>query len=60
MEALLKQRDKTLRTWGGEHPGEDIFEDRRQDIASQMPISVEATLHAMEKEVADRSSDFLI
>jgi len=48
LEALLKQRDETVWAWAEVHPQEDVFEDRKLDITSQMPISVEETLRNIE------------
>lgn len=54
IEALLKQRDETVRTWAAAHPGEDVFEDRALDITSQITISAEETLREVEREISIR------
>ena len=52
IEALLAQRDATIRDWAAAHPGTDVFEDRALDVTSQLPISVEATLKQIEQAIA--------
>jgi hypothetical protein len=42
IEALLQQRDERLRAWQRAHPGVNAYEDRRLEVTSQLPISVEA------------------
>lgn len=44
VEWLLRSRDKVVAQWGEDHPGVDVFEDRRLDIASHLPIHVEAQI----------------
>lgn len=47
--ALLHRRDEIARTWAATHPGSDVYEDRRLELTSWMPVSVEAEtarLHA--------------
>ncbi len=54
IEALLKKRDEIIWAWADAHPGEDVFEDRKLDITSQMDISVEDTLWLVELALAER------
>ena len=54
IEALLKQRDDIIWTWATTHQRDDVFEDRKLDITSQMTISVEDTLLAVELVLATR------
>ena len=54
IEALLKQRDATVWAWAEAHPQEDVFEDRKLDITSQMPMSVQDTLAQVESALADK------
>jgi hypothetical protein len=47
--ALLHRRDEIARTWAATHFGSDVYEDRRLELTSWMPVSVEAEtarLHA--------------
>ena len=37
---LLRQRDTTVAKWRMEHPRDNVFEDRRLEITSQISISV--------------------
>lgn len=53
IEALLKQRDETIWAWAAAHPGEDVFEDRKLDVTSQIEISVDDTLRQVELALAD-------
>ena len=53
IEDLLQQRDERVRAWQREHPEvENVYEDRRLEVTSQMPISVEAQVEALEKALA--------
>ncbi len=56
IEALLKQRDETIWTWAAAHPGEDVFEDRKLDITSQIAVSVEDTLREVEQAVTAKQA----
>ena len=56
IEALLRQRDEAIRAWMAAHPGEDVFEDRKLDITSQMDISVEETLSRIEQAITTKQS----
>lgn len=49
IEALLRQRDLTVRAWSEHHPGEDVFEARVLDITSHTAICVEDTLREIER-----------
>jgi hypothetical protein len=44
IEALMRQRDEVVAAWQREHPGEDVFEDRRLDITGYLPISPSALI----------------
>ena len=44
MEWLLRSRDEVVAQWEKDHPGVDVFEDRRLDIAGYLPIDVEAQI----------------
>jgi hypothetical protein len=53
IEALLQQRDERIRAWQREHPAaENVYEDRRLEVTSQTPISVEAQVEALERRLA--------
>lgn len=45
---LLRDRDAMVTKWRKEHPDEDVFEDRRLDLPSQVEISLEAQIRAIE------------
>lgn len=47
MAALLEARDLAVAQWAEKHPRKDVFEDRKLDITSQLPISVEAQISAI-------------
>ena len=48
IEDLLQQRDERIRAWQREHPeAENVYEDRRLEVTSQMPISVEAQVEIL-------------
>jgi hypothetical protein len=53
IEELLQQRDERIRAWQLEHPEVDnVYEDRRLEVTSQMPISVEAQVATLEEALA--------
>jgi hypothetical protein len=53
IEALLQERDACVLAWQREHPEvENIYEDRRLEVTSQTPVSVEAQVEALEKTLA--------
>lgn len=54
IKALLKKRYEIVWTWASAHPSEDVFEDRRLDITSQIDISVEDFLGKIEQEIKTR------
>lgn len=41
IEALLIERDKTLKNWAALHMGIDIYEDRDLEVTSFLPINIE-------------------
>lgn len=46
--ALLHRRDAEVAKWQKRHPSEDVFEDRRLDLPSQIEISVDEQIHAIQ------------
>jgi len=56
IEVLLRQRDQTIWAWADEHPGEDVFEDRKLDVTSQITISVEQLLQTVDQAIATKTS----
>ena len=51
IEALLQERDERLRGWQREHPGINAYEDRGLEVASQLPVSVEAQIALLERRL---------
>ena len=48
IEALLRERDERMRAWQREHAEvENIYEDRRLEVTSQTPVSVEAQVETL-------------
>jgi len=47
IEELLQQRDGRVRAWQRAHPGVNAYEDRRLEVTSQLPISVEAQVELL-------------
>ncbi|GIX28208.1 MAG: hypothetical protein KatS3mg123_2089 [Burkholderiales bacterium] len=41
MEALLHHRDQVVACWAAEHPGQDVYEDRRLEVTGWLPVDVE-------------------
>ncbi|MBP2290463.1 DUF6969 family protein [Azospirillum rugosum] len=48
IEALLRERDETIRHWAGRHPDGYVYEDRKLEVASQIMISVDEQIAAVE------------
>ena len=48
IEALILARDEVVAAWARRHPGQDVFEDRELEITSQLAISVEEQIAAVE------------
>jgi len=46
---LIEQRDDAIEKWQNDHPGKDVFEDRNLEINSEMAISVEDQIIAINK-----------
>jgi len=57
--AILRQRDETIWARSATHPGTDVFEDRELDITSQIEISVDETLRAVEQIIAARTEKMI-
>jgi hypothetical protein len=55
IEALLRERDRTMARWRASHPDVDIFEDRRLEITSALDISLVDQVGAVEAAWAARS-----
>jgi len=46
---LLQERDERIRTWQREHPQtQNVYEDRRLEVTSEMPIDVEGQVEALQ------------
>jgi len=55
MEWLLKERDAAIIAWAQRHRTRDVFEDRRLDVTSSLPISVEVQRAAVNEAIAIKS-----
>lgn len=47
IEALLLERDKTLKNWAALHMGTDIYEDRDLEVASFLPVNIQDQIAAI-------------
>jgi hypothetical protein len=47
IEELLQQRDERIRAWQRAHPEVNSYEDRRLEVTSQLPVSVEAQVELL-------------
>ena len=52
ISTLLKERDHTVNHWAGSHPDTDTLEDRALEITSEVTVSVETQLSAVERALA--------
>jgi hypothetical protein len=51
IEVLLQERDERLRAWKQAHPDNNAYEDRRLEVTSQLPVSVEAQVEMLERRL---------
>jgi hypothetical protein len=49
IEQLLLERDRAVARWHAEHPGEDVFEDRRLEITSTVDISLREQIEWLDR-----------
>ncbi len=49
IEWLVHRRDKSMADWVRQHPGSDAFEDRRLEVISEIPISVDRQIALIDK-----------
>jgi hypothetical protein len=52
MAALLQRRDEIVAMWAATHPDTDVYEDRRLEMTSWMPVSVDAEAAHLEALLA--------
>ncbi len=52
---LLVQRDERILAWKIEHPDVNVYEDRKLEVTSKLPISVEDQVRILEERLARRS-----
>jgi len=55
IEHLLTQRDITVEEWRKQHPDKDVFEDRELEVTSDLLISVDNQIAAVESELVSRA-----
>lgn len=53
IEALLVERDKTMRNWLARKPGIDVYEDRDLEITSIMDIDIERQVRQVNKALEE-------
>lgn len=56
IEALLVERDKTMARWGAMKPGIDVYEDRELEVTSQLSISVDRQIEAVNAALAGKNA----
>ena len=52
IERLLHQRDVMMAAWQNSHPDADVFEDRRLELLSQVDISLDQQIHAIDASLS--------
>ncbi len=57
IEALIHERDALLADWATEHPDTDVFEDRRLETISEIPVDIEAQRAAVRAAMTARMPD---
>jgi hypothetical protein len=53
IEALLRERDRTVKMWAELKPDVDVYEDRELEVTSLMDICVESQIAAVHTALAD-------
>ena len=56
IEALLRERDRTISAWRTARPETDVFEDRELEVTSQLPIDIASQIEAVSAALAARSA----
>jgi hypothetical protein len=56
IETLLHQRDAIMTAWQNSHPDADVFEDRRLDLPSEVAISLDDQIRAVDAALEARGS----
>lgn len=54
IKTLIHARDRAVAAWERSHPDENVYEDRRLEVASEMAIDVDAQLRAVEQALGAR------
>jgi hypothetical protein len=49
IEGLLEQRDDAVRRWRAQNPDVNVYEDRRLEVTSQLPIDVAAQVRLLDQ-----------
>ncbi|VAW00996.1 hypothetical protein MNBD_ALPHA08-1219 [hydrothermal vent metagenome] len=57
IEALLLERDKTLKNWAALHMGIDIYEDRDLEVTSFLPINIGDQIAAVSQALETRQDN---
>ena len=57
IEWLLQARDAAVAAWAKRHPGRDVFEDRTLEITSELPLSIDEQIAALDALLARRQLD---
>ncbi|MBL8450590.1 MAG: hypothetical protein JNM32_11825 [Dechloromonas sp.] len=57
IEWLLQARDAAVAAWAKRHPGRDVFEDRILEITSELPLSIDEQIAAVDALLARRQLD---
>jgi hypothetical protein len=54
IEGLLQRRDERVHAWQRQHPEtENVYEDRRLEVISQLPIDIETQVRLLEQRLGD-------
>jgi hypothetical protein len=51
IEDLLVRRDQRVREWRRQYPDVNVYEDRRLEVTSRLPIDVEAQVRMLEQRL---------
>jgi hypothetical protein len=54
IEALVRARDARVDAWAAEHPGRNPYDDTGLEIASRIPISIDAQIETLNAVLARR------
>lgn len=57
IDALIKERDAGMADWSARFPDRDVYDDRELNVVSEMAISLDDQVEAVEAALADKAAE---